>query len=131
MRPVGSGSTSDMEFKAYQNAILSLEKGSFANYISLYAFDKMTRNSIRLNQLEEELLQDETITSQKVINTKLEELDLGVFEKLPKNIEKDDETAVLNWYKTLPAGTVIDNSDGVFSDLSPFIVVGWENRGQR
>ena len=46
----------------------------------------MTRNSIRLNQLEEELLQDETITSQKVINTKLEELDLGVFEKLPKNI---------------------------------------------
>ena len=131
MRPVGSGSTSDMEFKAYQNAILSLEKGSFANYISLYAFDKMTRNSIRLNQLEEELLQDETITSQKVINTKLEELDLGVFEKLPKNIEKDDETAVLNWYKTLPAGTVIDNSDGVFSNVSPFIVVGWENRGQR
>ena len=91
----------------------------------------MTRNSIRLNQLEEELLQDETITSQKVINTKLEELDLGVFEKLPKNIEKDDETAVLNWYKTLPAGTVIDNSDGVFSNPSPFIVVGWENRGQR
>ena len=128
MRPVGSGSTSDMEFKAYQNAILSLEKGAFANYISLYAFDKMTRNSIRLNQKEEELLQDPTVTSQKTVNDKLKELDLGVFEQLPENIDKDDEQAVTNWYKSLPLGTVIDNSGRIFDDPSPFVIVGWEAR---
>jgi hypothetical protein len=48
MRPAGSGSTSDMEFKAYQQAILDLGNSKFANYINLYSLKKMTENSMKL-----------------------------------------------------------------------------------
>ena len=56
MRPAGSGSTSDLEFKAYQKAIADIGNTTLANYISLYAFKKMTENSLKLSELEENLL---------------------------------------------------------------------------
>tara|TARA_R110000823_G_scaffold199244_1_gene330341 strand:+ start:39 stop:1490 length:1452 start_codon:yes stop_codon:yes gene_type:complete len=137
MRPVGSGSTSDMEFKAYQAAVLSLGKTPEANYISMYAFKKMTENAIILNRREEELLSDPTITDIKTVNQMLAETDTGIFEKLPENIDRNDETKVLEWFNSLPSGSVIDNSSGIFTDrknpnksAGPFIIVGWENRGR-
>ena len=137
MRPVGSGSTSDMEFKAYQAAVLSLGKTPEANYISMYAFKKMTENAIMLNRKEEELLSDPTITDIKTVNEMLKETDTGIFEKLPENIDKNDDEKVLEWFNSLPSGSVIDNSSGIFTDrknpnksAGPFIIVGWENRGR-
>ena len=137
MRPVGSGSTSDMEFKAYQAAVLSLGKTPEANYISMYAFKKMTENAIILNRREEELLSDPTITDIKTVNQMLAETDTGIFEKLPENIDRNDETKVLEWFNSLPSGSVIDNESGIFTDrknpnksAGPFIIVGWENRGR-
>ena len=69
MRPVGSGSTSDMEFRAYQQAALYLGNTPEANYISLYAFKKMAENGVRLNQLEQELLTSNKYTSMSVEST--------------------------------------------------------------
>jgi hypothetical protein len=43
MRAPGSGSTSDTEFKAYQQAILDIGNTPFANYLSLYSMKKNER----------------------------------------------------------------------------------------
>jgi hypothetical protein len=126
-----------MEFKAYQAAVLSLGKTPEANYISMYAFKKMTENAIMLNRKEEELLSDPTITDIKTVNEMLKKTDTGIFEKLPENIDKNDDEKVLEWFNSLPSGSVIDNSSGIFTDrknpnksAGPFIIVGWENRGR-
>jgi hypothetical protein len=65
MRPSGSGSTSDLEFKAYQKAILSIDKTTEANYISLYAMKKMMEKGLELKLLEEELLTSGRISKHK------------------------------------------------------------------
>lgn len=133
MRPVGSGSTSDMEFKAYMSAILALGKTPEANYMSLFAYKRMTENSIKLNMLEEELLSDPSIQSQKEINARLKEVDTGLFDKVPEDIDINDEDAILAWFNSLPDGAVIDNADGYLTQdgkkLS-FIIKGWNNRGK-
>ena len=97
----------------------------------------MTENAIILNRREEELLSDPTITDIKTVNQMLAETDTGIFEKLPENIDRNDETKVLEWFNSLPSGSVIDNSSGIFTDrknpnksAGPFIIVGWENRGR-
>ena len=126
MRPVGSGSTSDMEFKAYQNAILSLGKTPEANYISLYAFKKMTQNGIRNNNRELELLADSGTTSQKFVNAELRKGDRGIFERLPDTIDKTNDEAILEWYKSLPNGSVIDNSQGIYDGGSLYVIKGWD-----
>ncbi len=136
MRPTGSGSTSDMEFKAYQNAILSLSKGPFANYVALYAFKKMTANSVIMNRKEEELFSDSSVTDLEVVNAELDKLNLKVFEEIPENAF-DDQQAFDVWYNSLPDGAVIDNSKGLIKNrenpnksAGPFVIKGWENRGK-
>lgn len=142
MRPVGSGSTSDMEFKAYQNALLSLEKTPASNYIALYAYKKMVMNGLANNKLEKELLADQTITDVKVLNERLRMQDDGIFVKLPDDIHSlKDETAadglgadyteaVNKFWESLPKGAVFDNSEGVFTGLGkaagPFMIKGWQ-----
>ena len=122
MRPVGSGSTSDMEFKAYQQAALYLGNTPEANYISLYAFKKMAENGVRLNQLETELLTSGEYTSMKEVNQALKTNDTGIFEKFSG--DPNDEEAVLEFYNSLPDGAVIINN-GIFNSDSPYIIKGW------
>jgi hypothetical protein len=121
MRPVGSGSTSDMEFRAYQQAALYLGNTPEANYISLYAFKKMAENMVRLNQLEQELLTSNEYTSMGPINEQLNEVDPGIFEKFRGDPE--DEAAVLEWYNSLDDGAVVINN-GIFDSNSPYIIKG-------
>jgi hypothetical protein len=45
MRPKGSGSTSDMEFKAYRQAIADLGNTTLANYLTMYTFKRVAENS--------------------------------------------------------------------------------------
>ena len=141
MRPVGSGSTSDMEFKAYQSAVLSLGKGTKANYLSLYAFKKLTENSVALNALEKKLYTDGNITSIDEIDRQIAEFDKGIFTKVPDAIQKENfeteeeyDSALNEWYRSLPNGEVVDNSDGIWRDAdgsySPFLIKGWETRGR-
>ena len=125
MRPTGSGSTSDMEFRAYQNAILSLGKTPEANYIALYAFKKMTENGIRNNMLEQQILADSSIGDMKIVEAEMRKLDTGIFEKVPADVDIENESEVLAWYNSLPSGAVIDNSLRVFDDPSPFIIKDW------
>jgi len=122
MRPVGSGSTSDMEFKAYQQAALYLGNTPEANYISLYAFKKMAENGVRLNQLEQEMLTSNEYTNMRAVNEELNKFDRGIFEKYTGDPE--DEAAVLEWYNSLDDGAVVINN-GIFDSKSPYIIKGW------
>ena len=122
MRPVGSGSTSDMEFRAYQQAALYLGNTPEANYISLYAFKKMAENGVRLNQLEQELLTSNKYTSMQQVNEKLNDSDSGIFEKWTG--DPNDEEAILEFYNGLPDGAVIINN-GIWDSPSPYIIKGW------
>ena len=123
MRPVGSGSTSDMEFKAYQQAILDLGKTTEANYISLYAMKQMMKKGIELKFLEEELLQDFRITSTSDLNARLRSVDTGIFEKYTGDSESQEDFDA--WYNSLPNGAVIVNNGlPVFGD-SPYFIKGW------
>ena len=122
MRPVGSGSTSDMEFKAYQQAALYLGNTPEANYISLYAFKKMAENGVRLNQLEQEMLTSNEYTNMRAVDEELNKFDRGIFEKYTGDPE--DEAAVLEWYNSLDDGAVVINN-GIFDSKSPYIIKGW------
>jgi hypothetical protein len=124
MRPVGSGSTSDMEFRAYQRAILSLGNTPEANYISLYAFKKMSENAVALNQKEKELLTDDRITSASVMNKELRKIDNGIFEKYTGS--RTDKEEFDKWYNSLPDGAVIINNN-LFPDKPnlPYVIKNW------
>ena len=123
MRPVGSGSTSDMEFKAYMRAILSVDNEEKSNYISLYMFKKMTQNSARLNQRELELYAQNY--SPEAVNQTLREEDKGIFAKYdPENDGKFDD-----WWNSLPAGEVVinqmANGNPLTDDDSFYLIKGW------
>ena len=141
MRPAGSGSTSDMEFKAYQQAILDLGNSKFANYLNLYSLKKMTENSLKLNQLETELLVSPKNYSKEYINKKIKEFDTGIFDKF-KVLEKDDQGKLIDIYESdeekttaykaywanLPTGSVFRNSDEngqkIVLDAGPYMIKG-------
>ena len=132
MRPVGSGSTSDMEFKAYKQALLSISNQKLANYLSLYAFKKMTENAIELNNVEKRLLTSSQYSDSESIETELRKLDRGIWEKYDGT--STDDSAIQGWYDSLPDGAVILNrgSDGMplivdeaGSSVGPYVVKGW------
>jgi hypothetical protein len=132
MRPVGSGSTSDMEFKAYKQALLSISNQKLANYLSLYAFKKMTENSIELNNAEKRLLTSGQYSDSESIEAELRKLDRGIWEKYDGT--SADDSAIQGWYDSLPDGAVILNrgSDGMplivdeaGSSVGPYVVKGW------
>ena len=104
MRPVGSGSTSDKEFEAYKQAILSMDNKALANYISLYTFKKMAQNSAALRQKETALLTDDRVRNADQLYKKLSEVDQGLFYKYDG---ENDETAFKAWLADVPEGAVI------------------------
>jgi len=142
MRPVGSGSTSDMEFKAYKSAILSMDNPGKANYLTLYSLDKTTRNAAKELQLTRELLNQNK--SLEYIASKIAELDPGIYEKFD-GIGAVDENGDLKyntadeyiearnaWKNSLPNGTVIlnkdKNGDKIFPNAGTFIIKGWRRQ---
>ena len=127
MRPIGSGSTSDVEFRAYKQAILSLGNTPKANYVILYAFKKMAEKAAGINQKELELLTDDRYSNAIEVNNALKAWDPGIFEKFPENIDRSDSKALEKFLYSLPDGVVVDNSEGVFGD-APFIIIGWMDR---
>jgi hypothetical protein len=122
MRPAGSGSTSDMEFKAYQRASLDIGNTPKANYISLYSFKKMSENAVKLNQKEQELLTSGKFNNMRDVNKELNKFDKGIFEKYTGDF--DDPDAIKEWMDSLPDGAVIINN-GIFNTPDPYIIKGW------
>ena len=126
MRPQGSGSTSDMEFKAYQLAIADLGKTSKANYVSLYVLKRMMEKGAELQMLEEDLLSNNRFTTLSELNQALRESgrDKGLFEKYEGDPENQEEFD--NWFKSLPDGAVIVNNGlEVYGD-APYLIKGWQ-----
>ena len=127
MRPVGSGSTSDMEFKAYQRAILSLGNTPQANYIALYVYSKMQRNLAEMNEKEMEMLSEGKYTLNQVNEEVAKIGDQGIFAKIGKSDPTADE--ITSWMNSLPRGTVFINKDASGNDLvsgaGPYIIAGW------
>lgn len=112
MRPVGSGSTSDMEFDAYRKAILSLGNTPEANYIALYAFKKMTENSVLNNQAEQEALTGDDFQNLAQVNAFLKkEIDPGIFERFEG--DGDDGEGIRAFLDNLPRGAVFINRDSL------------------
>ena len=145
MRPVGSGSTSDMEFKAYQKAVLDYGNLPLQNYISLYALRQSSIINEKLTAKEMELWANPKLSPKKI--QKILEKDPvwkeGIFQTFPghseevKAMEKgsdEQKTAagqeLRNWYNSLPNGVVIVN-EGQFGgkwDGIQYIVKGWKGR---
>jgi hypothetical protein len=141
MRAPGSGSTSDIEFKAYQQAILDIGNTPFANYLSLYSMKKMKENTIKQFFLEENLMEKGVSTTE--INKQLLDIDTGIFTKFNildadnkdlYNNEKERDDGISSWWSNLKPGTAIINRDSrgkkLFDVDDVFIVKGWENRGK-
>lgn len=132
MRVAGSGPTSDRDMKIQMSSVGTLGNRPQANYISLYAFERMTENAQRLAQLEEEALTSGRFSSTAELNRFLEENDPGLFERFDGDPE--DEAALQAWYDSLPDGAVIDNTQGLMVDADgnpitvPFIIKGWVAR---
>jgi hypothetical protein len=108
MRPKGSGSTSDMEFGAYQKAGLSTEHTPFANYISVYQMKKAIINGQLIDDTVLEMI--EKGSSAKEIRAKIEELDNGFFEKFEDTgLDRDNSEDVKEWWDNLEEGAVVFN----------------------
>ena len=146
MRPVGSGSTSDMEFDAYRKAILSIKNKPKANYISLYTFKKRTENSAAANAKEIEVLTSGGSAVEAL--KEIKKIDPGLYEKYkgeapiydddPKydnlsidrqNEEDEKYNKLFEWYERLPRGAVVFNRSATGKELFPgqplFIIRGW------
>ena len=90
----------------------------------------MTENSIRNNRLEKELLADEKINDIATINEAIYGQDTGIFEKLPPEINRNDDAAVQAWWDSLPDGAVIDNSYRIIDMDDPYVIKGFKVIGQ-
>jgi len=138
MRPVGSGSTSDMEFKAYQKAVLDLGNTPKANYISLYLLRRSTENNKRLAQAEQQLWNDPKL-SPEAINKTINAMDSGIFYKFPGNSdevkampegearEKEAQKEVRAWWDEIPRGGVAINNGWAVGD-NTYIIKGWNGK---
>jgi hypothetical protein len=141
MRPAGSGSTSDMEFRAYQRAILDLGNTPKANYITLYTTKKFKENSLKSQTLEKNLLASPKNYSVEYINDEIFKQDKGIFKKISNSAYKlydknntplfeneADKTEIeKDFLNNLDVGDVFLNDDGqgnkIFDEInSPYIV---------
>jgi hypothetical protein len=132
MRPPASGSTSDMEFTAYQRASLYMGNTAEANYINLYALGKRAEAANKLADLEEELLMSEKYRDTRLINKKLREQDPGIFEVYKGDL--NDVGAIKTWYDSLDDGAVVNNGNGALDiinsssgERATYVIKGWKN----
>ena len=136
MRPKGSGSTSDMEFRAYMKAALSLNNSAQANYISLYAMKKMKENSEFLNERAFELIDSGEVRDISELNSELRKIDTGLFAKFDlKSYDGEirDNTGKLtpeflvarqSWEDKLDSGTVAINN-GIYDLPNTYVIKNW------
>jgi hypothetical protein len=114
MRPKGSGSTSDMEFRAYQKAGLSTENTPFANYISVYQMEKAIENGQLIDDTVLEMI--EKGATAKEIREAIVEIDPGFYAKFEKTgLDRDDSEDVQDWWDSLDEGTVVLNRGDLFT----------------
>jgi|TARA_R110002020_G_scaffold48763_6_gene139002 hypothetical protein len=146
MRPVGSGSTSDMEFKAYQRAIADIGNKPKANYISLYTFKKRTENAAIAAAKEREILTSGGTS--KDVDAAIDKIDRGLYSKykgevpiysdapeynglsLERKAQEDTKyNKLYDWWQAVPRGTVVYNRSAkgkkLFSGEPIFVIKDW------
>jgi len=108
LRVAGSGSTSDMEFKAMLAGLLSAEKTTKSNYLAAYML--VQRADIQERQLEilQSLLYDDSVRSPTEITEAMKEVDTNLFEIYTG--DTNDEEQLRAWTDALPRGAVIKNN---------------------
>lgn len=124
MRPTGSGSTSDMEFDAYRKAIASLGNTPKANYLSLYTFKRVQKQSAESHQKKYEIIVGGG--GPKEVKEALDKIGTGIYETYKGPLEEDK---VRDWYNSLKKGAVIYNRDSnnkpLIDDGNIFMIKGW------
>ena len=124
MRPTGSGSTSDLEFKAYREAIASLGNTPKANYLSLYTFKRVQKQSAESHQRKYEIIVGGG--GPKEVKEALDKIGTGIYETYKGPLEEDK---VKDWYNSLKKGAVIYNRDSnnkpLIDDGNIFMIKGW------
>jgi len=146
MRPTGSGSTSDMEFNAYKQAILSLDNPAKTNYLTLYSLYHKTKNNQEELRLRKRLIYEGY--SEKYMQKKIKELDQNIYEKFTSfevDPDSDNATNTANfvqkrddWFNALPYGSVVLNNQfemmngkweateqEIYPGQGRFIIKGW------
>ena len=152
MRPKGSGSTSDMEFKAYMAAILDLKNSPMTNYLNMYALQRISKISGKLMNMEMDLLSSGNYTIADA-NREMEKVDPGIYAKYtgPINTKQiikanpgmteDVARQYLNMYRSefilnMPRGDVmvappkwinrtVDTGQDKAQQQQPFYIQGW------
>ncbi len=140
MRPVGSGSTSDMEFKSYKQAILDMNNPAKTNYLTMYSLKKSTEAAVEELNLRKKLLN--AGKSETYIANKILERPATIYEKfntIDENgddlyQEGDEAQFIIDrdiWFNSLPNGAVILNKDSrlgnkIFPGASATLIIkGW------
>lgn len=141
MRPIGSGSTSDMEFKAYKQAILSMNNPAKTNYLTMYSLKRTTEAAVEEISLRRQLLN--AGKSETYIANKILERPATIYEKfntIDENgddlYQEGDEAKFIEdrdiWFNSLPDGAVILNKyatsdDKIFPLASATLIIkGWK-----
>ena len=68
------------------------------------------------------MLTNDEITDVAIVNQALREADKGIFEKLPPEIDRNDDAAVQAWWDSLPIGAVVDNSYRIIDMDDPYVI---------
>jgi len=140
MRPVGSGSTSDMEFKSYKQAILDMNNPAKTNYLTMYSLKKSTEAAVEELSLRKKLLN--AGKSETYIANKILERPATIYEKFNTINENGDDLYqdgdeaqfIIDrdiWFNSLPNGAVILNKDSrlgnkIFPGASATLIIkGW------
>jgi len=152
MRPKGSGSTSDMEFKAYMAAILDLKNSPMTNYLNMYALQRISKISGTLMNMEMDLLSSGNYTIAEA-NKAMAKVDPGIYAKYtgPINAREimdanpdmplDDAMLYLEKFReefmlNMPRGdvmitppewvsTIVDTGQDKAKQQQPFYIQGW------
>ena len=124
MRGVGSGSTSDMEFKAYKSAIVSLGNNPTANYLTLYTFKKSMENRKKILLLALEDIEDGKSWIQVQKNMVNNSAKFTIYRNFTREASMDkkiQDMGFTKWRKTLTKGEIL------ISPTNDILVIGGEN----
>ena len=141
MRPIGSGSTSDMEFKAYKQAILDMRNPPKTNYLTMYSLKRTTEAAVEEINLRRQLLnagKSETYIANQILQRPATIYEK--FETIDANgddlYQEGDEAQFIidrdKWFNSLPDGAVILNkyatsNDKIFPRASATLIIkGWK-----
>ena len=91
--------------------------GNLVKFCTILEFERIATNTYdTANEINDIATINEAIYGQ----------DTGIFEKLPPEINRNDDAAVQAWWDSLPDGAVIDNSYRIIDMDDPYVIKGFK-----